>query len=446
MSHNGLRLSVLGVALLLIAGCGGGSNTGSNSGGSGGGTGGSGGGNGGGNGGGSGDQPTTVTFSLISGTPAQIAVKVGSGNYTAAALTSNKLTISIPSGTTTYSIAYLCPPYGSGNSAVDAEYIEFNGIQDGTSISGQCPGQANGTTPAEETLTGTLDASAFPTAVSMEAEVSNPSYGQLNDVPLSQGQPAGGSFQLSGATGSDRVVLSLYDSHNNVLAIKNFNNQAVPGTLNGGNAVTFGSADAITPQPITFTNLPSGYGTPDTNVSFLDGAVMLGSGALTQYAQLPAGILQSGEYLTIQSSASPSTGPSVIGSIVYLASGGPVTLSFPVPWSTAGPTAAGLPTFNFDYTGNAGKSNVFSGGSIGWTASNGHRESILVSTSQNYLGSATTLATPDLSGVGGFLSPPTFGTSVSYSEEIFQSSYAPTSSPAGGSETYVSANGSYMVP
>lgn len=109
MSHNGLRLSVLGMALLLIAGCGGGSNTGSNTGGSGGGAPGSGGGGGGGNGGGSGDQATTITFGFISGTPTQVAVKVGSGNYTAENLTSGKLTISVPSGTTTYSVAYPLP-------------------------------------------------------------------------------------------------------------------------------------------------------------------------------------------------------------------------------------------------------------------------------------------------------------------------------------------------
>jgi hypothetical protein len=442
MSHNGLRLSVLGVALLLIAGCGGGSNAGSNSGGSGGGTGGSGG-----SGGGSGDQPTTVTFSFISGTPTLVAVKVGSGNYTLENPTSNKLTISVPSGTTTYSVAYLCPPFQQEpNDMLELEFIQFESIQDGTAVDGICPGQVNGTTPTMGNLTGTMDASAFPTAASAEFYVSTPSYGQATSVPLIQGQPAGGSFLVSAPTESDRVLMGLYDSsYSNLLAMKNFNNQTVPGTLNGG-TVTFSSADATTLQPITFANLPNGYGTPNTNVS-VNGAFTLESAAATQYPQLPAGVLQSGDYYAFRSSSSPSSGPSTVGSFLYPTSGGPVTLSFPAPWSTAGPAPASLPTFVFDYTGYAGKSGVLSEGSYTWTRSNGNQDEILVSATQNYLGNATSLSVPDLSGVSGFLTPPPSGTTnVAWFEYIYQGTFPSTSSPAGGSETYVSSYGSYTMP
>ena len=202
-----------------------------------------------------------------------------------------------------------------------------------------------------------------------------------------------------------------------------------------------------TPQPITFTNLPNGYGTPNTHVFAVNGVFTRGSGVLTQYPQLPAGVLQSGDDYTFQSSASPSSGPSTVGSFLYPTSGGPVTLSFPAPWSTAGPTPASLPTFTFDYTGYAGKSGVFSEGNYSWTPANGNQNEILVSATQNYLGSATSLSVPDLSGVGGFLTPPPSGTNnVFWSEEIFQGTFPSTSSPAGGSETYVSSDGTYTVP
>jgi hypothetical protein len=435
MSYNGARLSALGVALLLVAGCGGGSNTGSNSGGSGGGTGGSGGGNGGGNGGGSGDQPTTVTFTFISGAPTQLAVKVGSGNYTAATLTSNKLTISIPSGTTTYSIAYLCPPAPNSNS-FEQENIQFDSIEDGTTASGACFAPSNDT-PAMGDLTGTVNANAFPAAAGMQVAILSPSgYQQIGlEQPL-------GSFDVSGPSGSDRVLIGLYDSSTvNLLAIKNFSSQAVPGTLN---TVTFSLSDAPTPQPITFANLPNGFSTPYGTVFAVHNLMILAFGPLSQYPQLPAGVLQDGDYYSIGVTSSPSSAsrnPSVIGTVQYPTGGGPVTLTFPAPWSTAGPTVASLPTFNYDYTGFAGKSNLYVVSSITWTASNGHPESVQVSATQGYLGSANTLAIPDLSGVGGFLTPPTSGTTVSWSEEIHQSTFAFTDSPANGASNYVTNQG-----
>jgi hypothetical protein len=232
-----------------------------------------------------------------------------------------------------------------------------------------------------------------------------------------------------------------------LLAIKNFDNQTVPGTLNGGNAVTFSSADATTPQTITFANLPNGYGTPYTSVSGISGAFQLASGVLTQYPQLPAGVLESGDYYTFQATSSPSSGQSTVGSFLYPTNGGPVTLSFPAPWTTAGPAPASLPTFTFDYTGYAGKSGVYSEGIYSWTPPNGNQNEILVGATQNYMGSATSLSVPDLSGVGGFLTPPPSGTNnVYWSETIYQETFPSATSVAGGSQTYVSSNGTYTVP
>lgn len=352
MSHNGLRWSVLGLALLLITGCGGSSG--------GAGSGGSGGGNGGGNGGGSGDQATTITFGFISGTPTQVAVKVGSGNYTLENPTSNKLTISVPSGTATYSVAFLCPPFQQEvNDTLELEFIQFESVQDGTTVNGQCPGQVNSTAPPMGNLTGTLDASAFLAPLTIDIAISAPGY-----TPVAQGMPASNSFQASGPVGADRVTIGLSDSSDgSLLAIKNFNNQTVPGVLNGGNTVTFGSTDATTMQPVTFMNLPTGFSAPSTTaIAVVGGFFTLSTspGTITQYPQFSAGVMQSGDYYSFQASSSLTSGAqtSTVGSFLYPTSGGPVTLSFPAPWSTAGPAPASRPTFTFDYTGYAGKSGV----------------------------------------------------------------------------------------
>jgi hypothetical protein len=433
MSHNRACLSALGVTLL-ITGCGGSSSSGSA------GSGGS----GGGNGGAPANQATSITFGFVGGTPTQVAVKIGSGNYTAENLTSGKLTISVPSGTTTYSVAYLCPPYSVGNQTVERESIQFESTQDGNSSYGTCGGGGGATVPPLGTLTGSIDASAFPTAVSAEVEVSSTSY-------VKQGLAVNGSFQTSGPIGSDRVLMGIYDSsYDHPLAIKNFNNQTVPGALNGGNTVTFTAADATTAQPVSLVNLPAGYGTPFTTVRALNGLFTLATGAVTQYAQLPAGVFQSGDYYSIVSTANLSSGPqpNTIAVFLYPTSGGPVTISFPAPWTTADLTPAGEPTFNFDYTGYAGKSGILSEGGFFWASSAdpSQLDEIGVSATQNYLGNVTSLAVPDLSSAGGFLTPPASGTDVSWGETIYQQTYPSSNSLAGGSETYVSVGGSYTVP
>jgi hypothetical protein len=76
------RLSLLASVLVVVAGCGGsGGNTG---------------------GGGGGQAPTLVTFTISGSTPTAVATQVGSGAFTAATLTSGKMTLSLPDGTTNF--------------------------------------------------------------------------------------------------------------------------------------------------------------------------------------------------------------------------------------------------------------------------------------------------------------------------------------------------------
>src|SRR5580698_9742594 len=127
------------VVCLIVSGCGGSSS-------------GTGGGGGGGNGGG-GNTPTTVTVSFA-GTPSALATQVGSGAFTGATLTSGTLTLSIPSGTTNFAVAYICPDGGYIQQVV----YEASTL-DGTSYSAlYCASTA---TEPTGTLTGSGDVSAI---------------------------------------------------------------------------------------------------------------------------------------------------------------------------------------------------------------------------------------------------------------------------------------------
>ena len=57
----------------------------------------------------------TVTYTFTGASPTAVATQIGTGSYTQASLQANKLTLSIPSGTSNYSVAFLCPsiPFGT---------------------------------------------------------------------------------------------------------------------------------------------------------------------------------------------------------------------------------------------------------------------------------------------------------------------------------------------
>ena len=61
--------------------------------------------------GGQDSSPTSVTLTFYDGVPAVAAAKIGSGTYAIQSVNSNKLTLSIPSGTTNFSVAYVCGLY-----------------------------------------------------------------------------------------------------------------------------------------------------------------------------------------------------------------------------------------------------------------------------------------------------------------------------------------------
>ncbi|MGA7886318.1 MAG: hypothetical protein WCA44_11295 [Acidobacteriaceae bacterium] len=135
-----------------------------------------------------------------------------------------------------------------------------------------------------------------------------------------------------------------------------------------------------------------------------------------------------------------------------VSSGGPVSFTFPAPWSYSGPTAAALPSFTMSYSGFSGQANVSENAWIFWGTGSGgifstSTDEIQEEATGNYQGGSTTLAIPDLSGVAGFMAPPASGTQVEWNAWIEQQSWGFASPlPSNAVWNTVSNVGLYTVP
>lgn len=438
MRASFLKFLVPAAVCLIVSGCGGSSAS----------TGG-----GGGDGGGGGGTPTTVTVSFA-GTPAALATQIGSGAFTAATLTSGKLTLSIPSGTTNFAVAYLCVI-----SSYTEETILEASTLDGTSYSAVfCP---SNTTVPTGTLTGSADVSAIAGAGFVGVTANN-SNGIAYQTILTTGVSA--TLNVSAQSGTDRVAVSAYNvtpsnpvtfnSLDTLLAVRNFDGVAVPGAVNGGNTVTLGAADAVTLQPITYKNVPSGFPTPTTSANYEwsdGGQLVLASAATTQYPAIPAAAAESGDYYSFNSTIEISTGAGGAEEGVSVStnttSNGPLTLTFPAPWTYAGPTASALPVFNLANSGITGKTGVTDYATLIWNNSPAGGTDIEVIATGNYLNGSTSLTFPAFTGLTGFLSGPPSGSSVVWFAGVNQSS-APSlqSLTQNGTGVGVENGGSFKVP
>src|SRR5215469_4779056 len=209
--------------------------------------------------GGGNSSPTTVSITITGATA--VATKIGSGTFSAATPDSNgKLDFSIPSGTSNFAVAYVCFGYVYGAHTQIIQFVVEASTADTTALIEDCPNHPDlsiAPPPPPPTLTGSVDFSAFPAA--------SPAYvvAQNGDGDWSTSRPIpanNGSFSDSAPVGSDRVEVEVIDSHSEgPVAVRNFDNQTVPGSLNGGNTVVLGPADATTLETITFNGVPSGY-------------------------------------------------------------------------------------------------------------------------------------------------------------------------------------------
>ncbi len=428
MSVAILRFSALCCVVTLVAGCGGSSI-------------------GGGSAAGGGSTPTVVTFNFTIATPTVVAARVGAGLFTTQTLNSRSLSLSIPNGTTNFSVAYACTLPLSAQVQVPEQFVFEASTADGSSFTAPCPMAV----PSSQTgaFTGSVDASGIPGATLVDIAASNGTSTTVGGVTLNA------AFSLAEPAGVDRVMVLAYNNSqqglSSLVAAKNFTNETVPGALNGGSTVVLGAADETTPEAITYSNAPSGYSQPTTTVGFIMGSAggfTVAAPATTQYPALPAAAVQSGDHYTfIATTRSLSTQGEEAVVLTNSTSGGPVNFTFPAPWSYAGPTPAALPSFNFAYTGFTGKTGVMESAMVGWVSATGVSSLYEVEATANYQNGSTALAFPDLSGVAGFLPAPTSGSLAVWTAEIVQSSgSATTTAPSNVTGIAVANSGTFTVP
>ena len=183
MSIKASRFPLLVLALVALTGCGGSSGGGSNGGSNGG-------------GGGGVDTPTVVTITFFDSTPSVVAAKIGSGLFVSQSVSSGKLVLSLPSGTTNFAVAYVCGTFEEVLEATTA---------DGASFTEPCWGPFK--PPQTGALTGSVDISAIPEANLVNLAVSN------GTDMIQTGVATPSNFSFGAPAGNDRVeVLALSSS------------------------------------------------------------------------------------------------------------------------------------------------------------------------------------------------------------------------------------------
>ena len=396
-------------------------------------------------GGGGGGGSTDVTFVFSGSAPTAVATQVGTGSFAAASLSGGKLTVSVPSGTTNYAIAYVCPPVQLAapmNLQENFIHVWEAALSDGTSFSQSCGNSNSGF--ATGTLTGSVDAAAIAGVNSVEVLA-------LNSTNVAEGAVAGnaGSFSIAAPAGADRVEVLAYDSLFHLQAARDLGSQTAPGAVNGGSAVSLGAADQVGSQPITYSNVPAGYQAPLSFSSILLGtagvATLTTGGAA--YPTLPAGALENGDSYSVISTALATGG--LAGSMTVMqtfTTAQPVTVVFPAAFTPVAPTAAAWPNFTIAYSG-------FSSGSITdsvlyrWSTSSTMTYDLDVLSTVAHQGTSTSVAVPDLSGVAGFPAAPVSGSTATWFQGVVDSSYPPgLGTPLVATVTQVGGSGTYIVP
>jgi len=395
-----------------------------------------------GNGGGNGPSSTTITATFPSNAvPNSVAVQTGTNPFVSVPVNSNVVTFTVPSGTTKYAIAVV---FLNFEGPQNFEFIFAATLQDGTSIQPTCGLQCLSNSPVPtDSATGGFDASAIPGVSEVEISGRNGTGTNVN--------AASSSFNIKLATGINDVALTATPFGSfPVLAAKIVRNQTVPGAINGGNTITLGSADLITTQPLTVTNIAPGFSPPIISVSYFTAntgfPLSSNSTNSTQYPVVPAASAQTGDgYIFNLSTASPPPSSQINFTLSSTtAAGGPFTIAIPDPLTFSGPAPSAFPTFTFDYPPVAGFANVSRSAEINWLQGPGPiftDFTIDIAATPSFLNGANTISIPNLSGLPGFIVPPS-GTSVGWKASI-----SGATAPGPNSTQIIATNhGSYTVP
>ncbi len=378
----------------------------------------------------------TVTFAG-SAMPTAVAVAIGAGAFAQATLSGGQLTFVVPTGTSTFQLAYHCPPF-AGMGTIDDEYVIDASTSDGTSPTLTCYAA-----PATTSESVSVNATALATATNAGA-IGTFGYGTY--VGSANGT-ASGSF----VNGTNDIAALAIDASNNLVGVKFVRAQTIPGAINGGNPIVFAASDATTTSTMTVAGIPAGFGaTPAYNISYQTASgTSFGINHNTPtYAVVASANMAAGDAYVFESNDADGATNQHIGATLFASAAGPVTVTLPTPWTYAGPAAAQYPTFTFAYSGFSGTNAVTDHGAVFWQENPTTEAGIVVYATPAYLGSSTTVSVPNLTALTGFLASAASGTTVSVVSEVDSQaslSYL-NQTQSTGTQAYVQNDSTYVEP
>ena len=382
--------------------------------------------------GGSSTPPTPVALTVVGGPAVAAAAQVNGGTWKALTLSGGSGTFDVPSPTSSYAVAVLCPVVSSNQ----LEVIIQATAADTPSSTVPCP------------VTTTV-----PLVVNYNVSVLGAS------AQVSVGSMSGGGYWSGGvgaanlpavAPGVQDIAVAAYPITPNVSAVAVEVDRGVDVTGAPVTVPTMTAADAAGTAPITVDNIPAGFTNTITAYYVTAGgtAVGINGNNVASYALVAATVVAAGDYYAVTAEALDASTTHAVGVVHSSSTPQSLTLSLPPPLSYAGPTAAARPTFATTYSGFSGSGTTSLTGILSWTAA-GVNDGIVVTT--NYTGNSGQVTVPDLSSVPGFLAPPASGTSVSWGALVsWQSSpylvlIAPLP-PNDEAAQFAIATGTYLEP
>src|SRR5260370_17668471 len=132
---------------------------------------------------------TTITVTLIGGTPLGVATRAGTGAFTVTT-PGNQVTFTLLAGITKYAIAYVCPPL-SVMGTLNSEFVIQATTQDVTSFTASCFGPVSSGTATGGTVSSSFAGTA-KIRIRGGAALRGHILGAFRGVPRGHHMPQGG--------------------------------------------------------------------------------------------------------------------------------------------------------------------------------------------------------------------------------------------------------------
>lgn len=351
----------------------------------------------------------SVSIPIHGVTPATIAYQTGtSGKWTAVTPSGSSVSFTLPTGVTSYSLAFDCP---------------MNNFSGQTYRSGPAEVVIEATT-ADSPATYCVPGAAGPSAtVNATVFVETSSFPNTDTYSVSQRIPASNlSSGFGGTAGADGVGSPLWYSGQSDLLAEVYNPTTfTPVAARIVRNVTFTPNETVTLDPMSLTG--DAITTQPANTGGQWGIAWVtaegemwtfyGGNKPPNVPVIPAASVQPGDYYEIwsfgtggQFAAATGSSPSSINAMPYTS-----TLTYTSAQNTGDLASMNIPFNGFTVSGtkyyelteswSTPKAPVPAGAPL-----------LNVLASQNYLGTSTSVSVPDLSSVPGMLPNPTGGTPV----------------------------------